>query len=143
MEMKPVDSSNIAAIGWEADKLCVRFKDGAEYEYPGVTEKQYADLMAAPSKGRALNGLIALRAGVTLKSAKRAEPSAGGPIHTSQAEGCCRKLINNASLSGVLDKLLREGKPFECGKCGTEYHAKAHGPLILWEASCDVLVFKV
>ena len=139
MEMKPVDSSNIAAIGWEVDKLCVRFKDGAEYEYPGVTEKQYADLMAAPSKGRALNGLIALRAGVTLKSAKRAEPSAGGPIHTSQAEGCCRKLINNASLSGVLDKL----EPWECPKCGTLYEPKAHGPLILWEASADVLVFKL
>ena len=139
MEMKPVDSSNIAAIGWEVDKLCVRFKDGAEYEYPGVTEKQYADLMAAPSKGRALNGLIALRAGVTLKSAKKPEPSAGGPIHTSQAEGCCRKHINNASLSGKLDKL----EPWECPKCGTIYAPKAHGPLISWEAQADVLVFKI
>ena len=139
MDFTPVESSNVAAIGWEADKLCVRFRDGAEYEYPGVTEQQYKDLMAAPSKRRALNGLIALRAGVTLKSAKKAQPTSGGPIHTSQAEGCCAKLINNASLSGALDKL----EPWECPKCGTVYEPKSHGPLVNWEAQCDVLVFKV
>lgn len=146
MEMKPVDSSNIAAIGREEDKLCVRFKDGAEYEYPGVTEKQYADLMAASSKGRALNHLIARLAGATLTSSgplrQTPDQASARPIHMSQAEGCCRKLINNASLSGALDKLLAEGKTFECGKCGTEYRPQAHGPLILWEAVCDVLILR-
>jgi hypothetical protein len=137
--MKPVQSSNIAAIGWEEDNLTVRFRDGKEYQYPGVTEKQYADLMAAPSKGKALNGLIALRAGVALKSAKTPEVSKGGPIHTSQAEGCCSKHINNASLSGKLDKL----EPWECPKCGTIYAPKAYGPLVNWEAQADVLVFKI
>lgn len=129
MEMKPVDSSNVVAIGYENETLCVRFRDGAE------------DLMAAPSKGKALNGLIALRAGVTLRSKpdKSAVLKQGGPIHTSQAEGCCRKHINNASLSGTLDKL----EPWECPKCGTRYEPKAHGPLVNWEASADVLVFRI
>lgn len=141
MEMKPVDSSNIAAIGYENQTLCVRFKDGAEYEYPGVSEQQYKDLMAARSKGRALNGLIAIRAGVTLKSKpdKSAVLKQGGPIHISQAEGCCRKHINDASLSGSLDKL----EPWGCPKCGTVYYPKAYGPLVNWEANCDVLVFAI
>ncbi|HZL56786.1 MAG TPA: KTSC domain-containing protein [Bryobacteraceae bacterium] len=139
MTMDPVQSSNVAEIGWESDKLTVRFRDGAEYEYPGVTERQYKDLMAAPSKGRALNGLIALRAGVTLKSAKKPEVAAGGPIHTSQAEGCCARRLNKASLSGKLDSLT----PFECPKCGTVYSPKACGPLVNWEASADIIVFRL
>ncbi len=137
MEMKPVESSNIATIGWEADTLRVQFRDGKEYEYPGVTEQQYSDLIKAPSKGRALNWLIAIRAGVTLKSSKKPEVSAGGPIHVSQAEGCCAKHINNASLSGALDKL----EPWNCPKCDTEYTPKVHGPLVNWEAQTDVMIF--
>lgn len=139
MEMKPVESSNIVSIGYEDGLMVVRFKSGEEFQYPGVTAQQHADLMAAPSKGKALNGLIALRAGVTLKSASKPKVSAGGPIHTSQAEGCCAKHLNNASLSGKLDKL----EPFECPRCGTEYRPKVHGPLVNWEADCEVLVFRV
>jgi hypothetical protein len=68
------------------------------------------------------------------------EQACARPIHTSQAEGCCAKLINNASLTGALDKLLEAGKPFECGKCGTAYEPKVHGPLVNWEAVCDVIL---
>jgi KTSC domain len=147
MEMKPVNSSNVAAIGYENETLSVRFKDGAEYEYPGVSQRQYDDLMSAPSKGRALNGLIAVRAGVTLKSkqplAQTPEQATARPIHTSQAEGCCAKLINNDSLSGALDKLAVSGTVWSCPKCGTEYQPKIFGPLVNWEAQADVLVFKL
>lgn len=52
MELIPVESSNIAAIGWESGLLRVRFKDGVEYEYPDVSDTAHAALMAAPSKGR-------------------------------------------------------------------------------------------
>ncbi len=140
MEMKPVESSNVAAIGYADNTLTVRFRNGSEYEYPGVTQQQYEDLMAAPSKGKALQGLVALRAGVTLKSKPAKEANVSGTlIHTTQADGCCGKHLNNASLSGVLDKM----EPFSCPRCGTEYKPTAQGPLVLWEAQCSVMVFKV
>jgi hypothetical protein len=146
MEMKPVESSNVAAIGYADNTLTVRFRNGSEYEYPGVTQQQYEDLMAAPSKGKAIQGLVALRAGVVLKRSSKdlcdtldARIYAGKPMHTTQADGCCGKHLNKASLSGNLDNL----SPFTCPKCGTVYNPKAYGPLVNWEAEAAVLVFKV
>jgi len=140
--MEPVQSSNVAEIGWENDTLAVNYKSGTSIELPGVTKAQYEELMAAPSKGKALNGLIALRAGVTLKSCapnSAASVAAGIPIHTTQADGCCGKALNRASLTGKLDNL----EPFQCPRCGIEYRPAAKGPLVLWQAVCDVMVFKV
>lgn len=47
------DSTNIAAIGYALDKLvmCVRFRDGSEYEFEGVSQSAYMKLMNAPSIG--------------------------------------------------------------------------------------------
>lgn len=50
MEMITVSSSNIAAIGYETNKLRVRFHDGAEWEYENVPEQLHQKLMAADSK---------------------------------------------------------------------------------------------
>lgn len=136
--MIEVQSSNVAAIGFDNGLMRVRFRDGAEYEYPDITEAQHADLMASPSKGKALNALITVRAGVVLKSHRKPEVSAGGPIHVLQAEGCCAKHLNNASLAGSLDKL----EPFTCPKCGTLYTPKAVGPLVNWDATVEVLIFR-
>jgi len=55
-----VESSNIEAVGFRpedgvvASVLTVRFKGGAVYEYVGVSEAFYADLLRAESKGRFL-----------------------------------------------------------------------------------------
>jgi KTSC domain-containing protein len=137
--MTAVESSNIAAIGFADGLMRVAFKNGNQYEYPGVTAEQHAAVMAAPSTGKAINALVAERAGVVqLKSGVVSPLASGGPIHSNQAEGCCAQHLNNASLSGALDKL----EPFSCPKCGTEYRATAHGPLMLWQAQLDVLVFK-
>lgn len=51
MEMVNVTSSNIAAVGYEAETLTVRFRNGGEYRYSGVPVEVYAALMAAESKG--------------------------------------------------------------------------------------------
>lgn len=146
MTMTSVESSNISAIGYESGLMRVAFKNGKEYEYPGVTAEQYAAVMAADSKGKSINALVAELAGVVVLKKRNIvlDPSLetgmrGDLVHTSQAEGCCAKHLNNASLSGALDMLA----PFSCPKCGTEYRATAHGPLMLWEASVDVLVFKL
>ena len=60
-EMEYVDSSNIEAIGYEAEarELHVRFlKTGATYVYSEVDELVFQELMQADSKGSYLNRRI-------------------------------------------------------------------------------------
>jgi hypothetical protein len=53
IQMHPVESSNIAAIGFrEADStLRVQFTNGASYEAPGATKADFDAFLAAKSKG--------------------------------------------------------------------------------------------
>lgn len=53
MKMTYVSSSNIESIGFEADTntLTVEFIKGGTYEYSGVPEHLYDELMSADSKG--------------------------------------------------------------------------------------------
>ncbi len=53
MEMIPVASSNIEAIGYEASKrwLDIRFNSGGLYRYFEVPAYEHQQLMAASSKG--------------------------------------------------------------------------------------------
>lgn len=52
--MQPVDSSNLAAIGYDLNTqiLRIRFNSGSLYEYSGVPKSIYNGLLSAPSKGR-------------------------------------------------------------------------------------------
>lgn len=54
MDMIPVVSSNIRAIGYEAKTktLYVSFVKGGTYSYSGVSAHVHSDLMNAPSKGK-------------------------------------------------------------------------------------------
>jgi hypothetical protein len=53
IEMVPVESSNITAIGWtETDGLLVEFRGGSRYQYPGVTADEFAAFHASESKGK-------------------------------------------------------------------------------------------
>ena len=57
VEMIPVISSNVAAIGYDAESsvLLVRFHDGVRvYSYRGVPVAVYRAFLGAPSKGRFL-----------------------------------------------------------------------------------------
>ena len=69
---------------------------------------------------------------------KLREPEPARKIHTTQAEGCCGRQIGKASLAGKLESVTR----FECPTCGTTYESRTEGPLTVWEARADVLVFK-
>lgn len=53
MEMTPVNSSNIEAVGYDPDSatLTMQFKKGSVYEYYDVPQYEYDGLMAADSKG--------------------------------------------------------------------------------------------
>lgn len=57
MQMQPVTSSNVVAIGYENGTMHVQFKSGT-YRYDNVSEEFYNRLMAAESKGRFLNNSI-------------------------------------------------------------------------------------
>jgi hypothetical protein len=55
MRRYPVTSSNIAGIGWENDVLEVEFRSGGVYQYTGVTQSAYFNLINASSVGRAFH----------------------------------------------------------------------------------------
>lgn len=56
-EMQPVSSSNISAVGYDAENqmVYVQFLDGSVYAYKGVPEHEFDNLRSAPSVGSYLN----------------------------------------------------------------------------------------
>jgi hypothetical protein len=52
MEMVPVNSSNIARVGYEGGTLYIEFHTGAVYQYFDVPENIHQDLMNASSQGQ-------------------------------------------------------------------------------------------
>lgn len=56
-DMQPVSSSNIAAIGYDAENhaVYVQFLNGSTYAYKGVPEHEFENLRTAPSVGTYLN----------------------------------------------------------------------------------------
>ena len=53
MEMIPVESSNLAAVGYDISQAVLRieFKNGRLYEYYDVPQHIYEELLSAESKG--------------------------------------------------------------------------------------------
>ena len=60
MQRTPVESSQIASVGFDkaGGILEVEFNNSAVYQYSGVTEDQYRELMSAASPGKYLNANI-------------------------------------------------------------------------------------
>lgn len=56
-DMQPVSSSNIAAVGYDAENqtVYVQFLNGSTYAYRGVPEHEFENLLTAPSVGSYLN----------------------------------------------------------------------------------------
>jgi hypothetical protein len=54
MERISVQSSNLASVGYDLESatLEIEFVNGGVYQYFGVSDSVYYDLMNAPSKGR-------------------------------------------------------------------------------------------
>ena len=57
MERIPVDSTNVASVGYDvaSSTLEIEFNSGAIYQYSGVPEYEYTGLLNASSKGSYLN----------------------------------------------------------------------------------------
>ncbi len=60
MRREPVESSSLAAVGYEAatESLEIEFTSGRIYRYTGVPEFLFRALMSARSKGRYFNQSI-------------------------------------------------------------------------------------
>ena len=60
MKMTPVDSSCVAAAGYDPAKhvFRVRFVGGGTYDYLGVPEAVFAAFRMADSKGRYVNYIV-------------------------------------------------------------------------------------
>ena len=52
MNMIPVNSSNLSAVGYDGSTLRISFHSGGVYDYYNVPASVYEDLMNAPSKGK-------------------------------------------------------------------------------------------
>ena len=63
MDIKMVNSSNLQALGYDAQAqtLLVVFKSGRRYLYSGVPELEYRALMAASSHGAYFNANVRYR----------------------------------------------------------------------------------
>lgn len=53
IEMRPVESSQIKAVGYDAAKktLAIEFMSGGLYHYANVTPDMFSEMMLAPSLG--------------------------------------------------------------------------------------------
>ena len=60
MERLPVKSTNVKAVGYDAETkmLQVEFKSGGVYQYAGVQTEMYADLLEAESVGRFVSQVV-------------------------------------------------------------------------------------
>lgn len=55
MKLNEVVSSSIKSIGYGGDTLVIEYIGGAQYEYYGVPQGVYDELVKAESKGRFVN----------------------------------------------------------------------------------------
>ena len=60
MEMKQVESSNVAAVGYDEENevLAVAFHSGRTYRYEAVPKSVYDNLLSADSVGRQFNATV-------------------------------------------------------------------------------------
>jgi len=60
VERLPVQSSNLAAVGYDAEAhiLEIQFIDGGTYQYFDVPQSAYDGLMTAPSHGKFFHAYI-------------------------------------------------------------------------------------
>jgi KTSC domain-containing protein len=61
VEMVPVNSSAIRAVGYDGHTLTVEFHTGRIYDHPGVPEALFHGLVNAPSMGFYYNHFIRRR----------------------------------------------------------------------------------
>jgi hypothetical protein len=154
MQLTPVESSHIAAVGYlEAERvLLVRYKDGALYAGAGWSAEEYALLMAAPSKGQFLRERLASPTVMIVKggnaedsqSTRAAPPLAAervpAPLNVmdEDADKCCRRAFGHISNNSV----PYQGDVFVCPDCGQKFVAEMVGPNRYWRCKPEVAIVR-
>ena len=157
MNLTPVESSHIAAIGYlEAERvLLVRYKDGSLYARTEVPKQIFEGLMSAPSKGGFLHampklgavlitkGVMPTEAGTPAIRGTVAEPGGNaapspGPLNVinEDADKCCRRSLT-ASLAKYPAALI-----LSCGNCGQEFKPEMVGPNRFWRIIPSVAIVR-
>jgi hypothetical protein len=132
MELVPVESSNVAAIGYheECRLLRVLFKNGSTYDFPGVDAATHTQIMQAESKSKAIAALERSHEGVRLSSSyaiKLREPaSSNEPLQTYEPDPCCGPRLAKALPT------LTEVNRWVCPKCGCEWWANVMDGVKHW-----------
>lgn len=107
MELTPVTSSNVAAVGYddETKTLQVQFKGGETYNYFGVPQELYDNLLNAESVGGFLNTYIKPHFRMEKVTESKISPHATFPAQVA---------INAGTLTRQMQELLdnlRAAKP--------------------------------
>ncbi len=124
-DLTPVDSTLVAAAGWDDGIITIQFRDGAIYQQM-ASESTYTALLEAPSKGKFVRAV--------LTSLKRIAPNCTEPDRTLTGsipvsfdsevtemfiqDTCCTKHFIKASHKQELDS-----GEWECPKCGTVWQS--------------------
>ncbi len=118
MDLIPVKSSNIAAIGYSAECRLMRvlYRDGRMYDHVDVDPIEHETAMAVDSKGQYIAVLAKRKPGVRIggEPIKLREP-ARRVIQTHDPDPCCSAGITRAL------PLLTEVDRWECPKCGGDW----------------------
>ena len=147
MELTPVESSHIAAIGYlEADRvLLVRYKDGALYAWRDFTADMWAALQGAPSKGAWLagqrDGILISKGGnagnPSTPERHGAEQTAPLNVIDEDADRCCR-----AAMSYNFGQHQNSDVPWECSVCGTQFYPEMVCCTRYWRIKSNVVIVR-
>ena len=67
MQLIPVSSSNVAAIGFENGDIEVQFHNGSVYRYPNCNESLFREFLNASSKGSFVHQFLKGRGEVRIR----------------------------------------------------------------------------
>lgn len=139
MEMVAVESSNVAAIGYDTNNglMRVEFKNGVVYSYPNVEPREHTALMGAVSKGAHLARQFRNRATREGRPVKT-EATWSRVLQSYDDDTCCGNALNAALLSGMLD----EATSWVHDGCGVEWWAETIGTIKHWRPRCPVEVIR-
>jgi hypothetical protein len=148
MNLTPVESSHVAAIGYLDDErvLLVRYHDGHLYAWLDVSAAQFASLMAAPSKGKALHAMRGTSILISRKEDANQIDNSGagtvahvksGPLNTldEDAGKCCAKTMKTFPPG---DDIVA----FTCVQCGLEFRPEMVGPVRHWRIVPQVVILR-
>ena len=150
MQLTPVESSHIAAIGYLEDErvLLVRYRDGALYAMLGWTPVAYEQLYSAPSKGQMLKRFAGPRVLISkevvptdtvtrLATAGASDTAPATPLNSldEDAGKCCAKHLRSRVHPEAEERM-------DCPTCGLSFRREQVGPVFHWRITPVFLIRK-